>query len=257
MKKALFFLGMIAFTISSFAARESVLVKSFSYNTNVGETYAVSVRHKVMEGINKKGRIKVLDSATDDGVEADYILDGQVISISTTRGSDEKGSTYSSKIVYQLKVTKKSDNEVISNKSFETSSLTFLSIYRTETDAINSAVKYIDSQMEDFVDEVFKSTGKIIEVAETKKDEAKKVYISLGTDDGITKGQKLDVLVEKSVAGRKINKVIGEIKVEAVEGVDISLCKVTKEGKAIQAAMLENPDAVSVITKVNKNILGI
>ena len=95
--------------------------------------------------------------------------------------------------------------------------------------------------------------GSVIEIAEAKKDEAKKVYIDLGSDLGITKGQKFDVREEREIAGRKINKVIGELKVESVEAGDISLCKVTKNGKAIQAAFNEGK-TLSIITKVDNSI---
>ena len=54
----------------------------------------------------------------------------------------------------------------------------------------------------------------------------------------------------------KVNKLIGEIKVEAVEAGDLSLCKVTKGGKEINAAINENRNT-SVISKVNKNIFGL
>ena len=218
---------------------------------------ALSVILGTAEGIAERGRVKVLDVATDDGVEADNILDGHLISITYVKSSDSKGATYTAKVNYSLKVTRVSDNEVINNKTFEASSPTFMSTYRTQGDAAAAAINYAGSQMKDWVDEVFKSVGKIIEVSEVKKDEAKMVYISIGSEEGIQKGQKLDVKVEKTVAGRPISKVIGEIKAEAVEGEDVSLCKVTKNGKAIQAAMAETPDAVTVVTKVNGNILGL
>ena len=253
MKNVLLLVVLALFSLSTYAARESVLVKPFTHSTSVSQTYCNSVRNKVMEGINNKGRVKVLDSAT----EADYTLDGQVVSITYTTGRNDKGTTYSAKINYQLKVTRISDNEIIANKTFEATSSTLFSTFYTKLDAVNSAVDFIDAQIPDFVDEVFKSYGTVIEVAEVKKDAAKKVYISLGSEDGILKGQKLDVRVEKTIGGRTINKVIGEIKVESVEGADISLCKVTKEGKEIQKAMLETPDAVTVVTKVNTNIFGL
>ena len=62
--------------------------------------------------------------------------------------------------------------------------------------------------------------------------------------------------IEKEVAGRKVNKLIGEVKVEAVEAGDLSLCKVTKGGKEINAAINENR-TTSVVSKVNGNIFGL
>lgn len=257
MKKLVLLALSVILGTAAISARQNLLVKKFDYATSAGENYAHALRNKVMEGIAERGRVKVLDVATDDGVEADNILDGHLISITYVKSSDSKGATYTAKVNYSLKVTRVSDNEVINNKTFEASSPTFMSTYRTQGDAAAAAINYAGAQMKDWVDEVFKSVGKIIEVSEVKKDEAKMVYISIGSEEGIQKGQKLDVKVEKTVAGRPISKVIGEIKVEAVEGEDVSLCKVTKNGKAIQAAMAETPDAVTVVTKVNGNILGL
>lgn len=107
--------------------------------------------------------------------------------------------------------------------------------------------------MEDFINKYLKVSGKILEVAEVKKDNAKKVYIDLGPALGVTKGQKFDVLEEKIIAGHKVKKAIGELKLESVEADDLSLCKVTKNGKAIQAALLAGK-ALTIITKVDTSL---
>ena len=47
------------------------------------------------------------------------------------------------------------------------------------------------------------------------------------------KGDIFEVFEQRVIVGRKSRKKIGELKVKTVEGDDISLCNVTKEGKVI------------------------
>ena len=65
MKHVLLFVSLLLFSLSSYAARESVLVKPFTHGTNVSENYSNSVRNKVKEAIDNKVRVNVLDRATD------------------------------------------------------------------------------------------------------------------------------------------------------------------------------------------------
>ena len=121
-------------------------------------------------------------------------------------------------------------------------------------EAITDAFKSTKLNMERFVDEVFKLEGKIEEIAESKKDEAKKVYINLGELRGIQKGQKFDVFVAREVAGRKTRKLIGELQVDAVEADDLSLASVKKGGKDIMAAIGEGK-VLTVESKKDTNAM--
>ena len=47
----------------------------------------------------------------------------------------------------------------------------------------------------------------------------------------------MGVYVIKNIAGREAKSQIGKLKIEAVEGDDISLCKVQSGGKDIKAAL--------------------
>lgn len=257
MKKIILALIAILSTTATFAQKESITINGFTYSSGVGESYATAVRNKVIEGIANMARLEIVEATSDAGLASNYVLDGHVVSITCTRKTDSKGKvTYNAKVAYQLKVTDTSNQNLVANKTFEASSPSFLTSYSTEVDAANAAIDYISTQLKDFVENTFKLTGSIVEISEVKKDEAKKLYINIGSDKGILKGQKLDVYVEKEVAGRKVNKLIGEIKVEAVEAGDLSLCKVTKGGKEINAAINENR-TTSVVSKVNGNILGL
>ena len=77
----------------------------------------------------------------------------------------------------------------------------------------------------------------IIEGAAAKKDKQKEVYIDLGNSEGAYTGLHMGVYIVKTIAGREAKSQIGKLKIEAVEGDDISRCKVQSGGKDIKAAI--------------------
>ncbi|MDD2960607.1 MAG: hypothetical protein PHR45_00800 [Muribaculaceae bacterium] len=277
------FVGICTINAQDVSGKEVICVQSFSHSDNIGTNYVEMLRNKVIEGLTNTNRFRLIDAESDPVLKAEsqrrtqesalnddnamlesiktlganYVLSGHIASITSTRSVDSKGNvSYDSKVAFQLKVYELSTGTVISNKSFEVSSSSLFTSHKTQGDAVVAAIDSAEYPMKDFVDEVFKIQGSIVEISESKKDEAKKVYISIGSDKGILKGQKLDVYMEREVAGRKASKMIGELKVEAVEAGDLSFCKVTKGGKEIFKAVNEG-NKVTVITKVNTNIFGL
>lgn len=97
--------------------------------------------------------------------------------------------------------------------------------------------KFARKAVRALVDEAFKINGTILEISATKGDEAKQVYISLGSAHGVGSKARFKVYELRTVAGRNSRKEIGELKVSAVEGEDLTLCDVVKGGKEIKAAM--------------------
>ncbi|MBR4643993.1 MAG: hypothetical protein IKO73_02375, partial [Bacteroidaceae bacterium] len=81
----------------------------------------------------------------------------------------------------------------------------------------------------------------------TKKDKQKEVYIDLGSSEGAFTGLHMGVFVLKTVAGKEAKAQIGKLKIEAVEGDEISLCKVQSGGKDIKAA-IEAGEKLKVIS---------
>ena len=78
----------------------------------------------------------------------------------------------------------------------------------------------------------------IIEGVRDKKDKQKEVYIDLGEGTkGVAKGLHFGVYRSKVVAGKEARKLIGKLKISAVEGDDVSLCKVQSGGKDIKEAI--------------------
>ncbi len=92
--------------------------------------------------------------------------------------------------------------------------------------------------MKDFVDESFPVTGVLEDIESFSKNnkEVETFYIGIGSEDGIAKGQKLDVKLVQKIGKKTAAKTIGEVEVVEVAGDDISLCKVKKGGAEIKAA---------------------
>ena len=84
----------------------------------------------------------------------------------------------------------------------------------------------------------------IVEGATDKKEKQKEVYIDLGSSEGAVKGLHMGVFVVKTVAGKEARQQVGKLKIEEVEGDEISLCKVQSGGKDIKAAIDEGKQLV-------------
>lgn len=106
--------------------------------------------------------------------------------------------------------------------------------------AINNALERLTSKVANFYNQMFPLRASIIEKGEVKKDKQKGVYIDLGAADGVYKGQPFDVFLVKTIAGKEAKTIIGRLKIEEVEGDEISLCKVTKGADMIKTALDEN-----------------
>lgn len=77
----------------------------------------------------------------------------------------------------------------------------------------------------------------VIQGGATKKEKQKEVYIDLGSSEGAYVGLHMDIFEIGMVAGRETRSEIGRLKIEEVQGDDISLCKVQSGAKDIKAAL--------------------
>lgn len=251
----------------------NVLIDYFERPSSVPFKYAETVRTAVMEGLHASNRINLIDVDTRDvlrlegarreaGVNpgdnmerlalmgqegADVILQGVIndITISKTTSTDSKGNksyTYEPVYAFTLKVVDPKTGKItetstfkIPNGLFDFSGFTILAYSPDE--AVTAYSKIIPKKLKKFINQAFPIRGAILEMAETKGDEVKTLYISIGDALGAVKGQKFDVREVRSIAGRESRKVIGEIEITDVEGDDISLCKVKKNGKEIYKSL--------------------
>lgn len=94
-----------------------------------------------------------------------------------------------------------------------------------------------DDDFKKLILNTFRAEGKILQIDEADKKKAKKVFVSLGSEDGITKKQYLEVFKELDIAGEVSKKLIGEVEVEEVMGGSRCLAKVKKGGEEILQVM--------------------
>lgn len=135
-------------------------------------------------------------------------------------------------------------NEVVTSPKFAEEYTNYGNI--TAENVVNQAIGYITYDVAKFLNNRFPVSGSIIEPGGTKKDKQKEVYVNLANNWRIPKGEKMAVYSVKTIAGREARKNIGTIKVTEVMGDDVSLCKVTKGGDVIKAA-LDGGEKVVVI----------
>lgn len=248
--------------------KKTLYVDYFSRSSDVPFAWAEQLRGVVIEGIQQLNRVVLIDVDTQDALKvekkrresgqlsadgdmsrlsamselgANYILQGTVTSFSTSKkqSSDGKSVYYDATVAYTLKVVDPSNGTTLATKTFKHGQgiADMNTIGDTPDEAATNVANYARKAVRALVDEAFKLGGTILEINQEKNGEAKQVYISLGTDHGVSAKSNFKVYVLRKVAGRDSRKEIGELKVNAIEGADITLCDVKKGGKEIKQAM--------------------
>lgn len=275
LKKRMLLLALlcVSYALSGYAqeadeakGKANVFIDYFWRPSEVSFSWAENLRNCVIEGINKTGRVELTDVDSNDALavekarrEADnvsagddmerlkvmtseganYLIQGRISSMVTDINKTDDGKYYyTATCAYTLKVINPTNGKLVSTKTFKHGAgITDIVTGDTEEEAIAKVCGYAVKAVRALVDDAFKIQGTILEISAAKKDEAKEVYISLGSDNGVAEGAYFGVYVTRMVANRESRKEIGQLKVKAVEGGDISLCEVKKGGKEIKAAM--------------------
>ena len=87
----------------------------------------------------------------------------------------------------------------------------------------------------------------IIEAGAVKKDKQKQVYIDLGSSEGAYEGLHMGVYQVKTIRGKEARIEVGKLKIDDVEGDEISRCKVQSGAKEIKS-LLEAGESLVVIS---------
>ena len=230
------------------AGKPNVFIDYFKRSSNVPFVWVEGLRNHVIEGIHKLDRVQLIDVDSKDVLriekerrESEDISagDGTVSAMTAKRETMDDGSVYySASVAYTLKLVDPKTGKLVGTKSYSHGAgITDVATGSTPDEAIADASAKAVKAVREFIDENFKVQGTILEIAELKKDKAKKVYISLGSDNGVGEGTYFAVYVLRKVAGRDSRKEIGRLAVETVEGGDLSLCDVKKGDKEIKQAM--------------------
>ena len=253
---------MVAFVAN--AQKRVMYAGSFTYADNIPVSSVIEVRTAIVSGIIDTQRFDLIDADSEDQLNteaerraseeamadkaartsamqdkaAELLLYGYVAQCESMKSDTEGGFKYNAEVKFTVKVVQASDKKVVASKDFNLSGLK-MGGGDTPEAAIADALRHVKNDMKNFVDENFKLKAVVLgEGYEVKKNkEMVACLITLGTDHGVEKGQRLDVSVVNIIAGRETNKVIGQLTIQEVLAGDLSQCKVTKGGEEILKAM--------------------
>jgi hypothetical protein len=187
--------------------------------------------------------------------DSQFSLSGEVVNVTTwtksrtTESKDSKGKVvktvhtdYYASVTTSLSLLDNATGQKWTQK-FTGGGDTYY--YKSEAAAIEAALNVMQGKIVKYYNNLFPLYAQIVERGSEKKDKMNEVYIDLGSDNWIFRGLHFNVSVVGEAAGRTTEHKIGKIKVEEVQGPDISLCKVEKGKKEIKEA-LDNGQTLTI-----------
>lgn len=269
MKKYLFITLALVFGVVNLFAQDdevtpktksTVFIESF---TGISNSNATAVRNAILSGIASVGRVDLIDaqseavaaneelrrtadniSAGNDNVTdrlgvivrlgAEYYVKGNIDALSVSHKTSDNKQNAVATVMVTLKLVDPSTGRILQTEQLQFEDTDY---DNSESKAMSDAIAGIksSSKVERLVDTFFPIECQLVDVDKTKKDEATYVYINAGELHGVNKKLKFEVFTVKKVAGREAKKKIGELRVEEIQGEDLSYCKVKNGGKEILA----------------------
>lgn len=284
--KKLFLCVSLIFGISvvGFAqvTKQVVNVEGFNYSNSFSEAEAYIVRNNVIQSLQATKRIIVVDllqqaavkseaerrkaeeAMNDDHaveditqLNANYIIQGTLnsIGIEHKTGKNVIGggnySYYEASLNYTIQLINPATGAT-------ESSYTYVASGRDDNSkdgARKAAIVGSATNMKKFIEEAFPVKGTIVQVADGDSKKAKSVYINLGNDQGIQKGQKFVVYAIVDIAGEKSEKEIGTLTAVEVMSASRTQCKVNDGGDVIAKNMASNVE-MTIKSRAKKGLFG-
>lgn len=226
-----------------------VLTGVLTGKTEVQATkYEDDVKAAIIKGLSgayrfrfNDGLIRVGDVAEEGNIIADALITNIQAKSDSRTWKDKDGKThvdtwYTGQVEAMLTLKDAKTGEVVGNPNvggWGSSNSNF----STSDQAVRDAINHLAGRITTWLNKYRPLRANIIEGSTAKKDKQKEVYIDLGSSEGAFEGLHMNVYEVRTVAGREAKSQIGKLKIEAVEGEDISRCKVTSGGKDIKAAI--------------------
>ena len=210
--------------------------------------YEDDVKNAIVKGLSSAYRFRYNDGLkelADIVTEGNLVVNAVITNIQAKSDSrtwkDKDGKTqvttsYKGLVEAMLTLKDAKTGEIVTNQTFNGFGMGSSS-YSDSDKAIRDAIGYLSNRITGWLNKYRPLQANIIEGAAAKKDKQKEVYIDLGSSEGAYVGLHMGVYEVKTIAGREAKSQIGKLKIEAVEGDDISRCKVQSGGKDIKAAL--------------------
>lgn len=226
-----------------------VLSGALTGKTSIEATkYEDDVKSSIIKGLSEAHRFRYNDGLLqlkDVVEEGNIVVNALITNINAASSSDtwkdkdnntKVTTTYTGEVDVVLTMKDAKTGEVIDNVSLNGRGMG-LSTFSTSDKAIQEAINRLSNNITDWLNRKAPLQANIIEGTASKKDKQKEVYIDMGSSEGAYNGLHMGVYEVKNIGGREAKSQIGKLKIEEVEGDDISRCKVQSGGKDIKAAL--------------------
>ena len=226
-----------------------ILTGVLTGQTSVQATkYEEDVKAAIIKGLSgayrfryNDGLLQIDDVAEEGNLVVDAIITNIQAKSSSRTWKDKDGKTqvntyYTGVTEVMLTLKDAKTGEVLANPTMKGQGSTNSS-FSTSDQAVRDAIGKLSNRITVWLNNYRPLQANIIEGAAAKKNKQKEVYIDLGSSEGAFEGLHMGVYTVKIIAGREAKSQIGKLKIEAVEGDDISRCKVQSGGKDIKAAI--------------------
>ncbi len=269
MKRIFSIIMLISLSISMMAQdhdKPTVCIDDFEYARRISSKWANMLRDNVAKGILETGRLDVVDVQNVDeptdseesflqGLSQDNIgvlVKGNFNLLDCQ--SERKGGKfiYTVKVGYSLTLVDTSTGKVMVTHEFEGTSGRGDDESKCIAQAIELATLH---RMKKFVEDNFKVEAYIKELDQVDRKGAKTVFVTMGSNDGIQKGQMFDVYQVLEVAGESGSRLVGTAKAKEVLGGNLSVCSITKGGDDIKNAF-DRGQKLIVVTRAKKGLFG-
>ena len=212
-----------------------MLMESSTSDTSVeAPKYEGDVKNAIVKGLSSAYRYRFNDASKESGLIADVLIANITLKPDTRTWDDKDGNTFKDA----------KTGAVVANPTFKGQAMG--GMYADPAAAIGDANDRIATDITYWLNKNLPLQANVLEDATAKNDKQKEVYIDLGSREGAFAGLHLGVYTLKTVAGRDAKSQLGKLKIEAVEGDDISRCKVLGGGKEMKAALDAGEQLVAI-----------
>lgn len=217
--------------------------------------YVDAVRASVIQALGYVRRFTVSDGLqVPPTPETQLIFDGTINYITTitewhTKDKNRRQEHYA-KISVTLHKKRADTGELLDSEVFEVGRSGGSSYLwdNTRENAIKNGLSSLRRQIGRYYNIDYPLVARILERGAEKKDKQKEVYIDLGSTHGVYEGLHFDVYTIGKIGGKETRKQIARLKINEIEGDEVSLCKVTSGAKDLKTALDEQRELLIVST---------
>ena len=227
------------------------------------EGYQNSVRSAILKGMTEAYRLRVVDGplTKEEAEEPGSIyVDATLNNLSATTKNEvveyeeknkegEKVKKTRTEVYYRallsvtLHVKDAMTDAVLASPSFSISE-SDMSWVNSPQKAVDNAVSRLSKLVTKFFDGMYPLTCQIIERGGIKNDKQKQVYIDLGSAHGLHEGQTFAIYTIRMIGGKEARNQVARLRVKAVEGDEVSFCKVLSGGRDLKTALDEGLELI-------------